>query len=37
LLSPYGFEQLSSTIDWQVVELQSGAKLALNAWVQSKT
>ena len=32
------FEQLSSTIDWQVLELQSGRKIAqkhvLNAWSQ---
>jgi len=27
----WGFEQLSSTIDWQTLELQSGAKLAFNA------
>jgi len=25
----WGFEQLSSTIDWQVMELQSGAKLVV--------
>ena len=31
----WGFEQLFSTINWQVMELQSGVKLVLNVWFQS--
>jgi len=28
----WGFEQFSSSIDWQITELQSGVKIAAHMW-----
>ena len=33
----WGFGKLSRTIDWQVMEMQSGGNQRLNAWFQSTT